>query len=162
MLRTAGLVSELVPAISRISLRVPTVDIQTIYDNEYERELVHSSIWLSPCLAAQMESCVKIPKALGTLETMRAELHYLLYIKELLDETLSLDGNLYFIKMKSKKYLILLRINSIFNRYRRGEGTSIDISEVHFDMCCNTFSDLIENAPGEVSCWFFKYRFHCK
>ena len=91
-----GLNSELVPAVSRISLRVPTIDIQTMYDNVDERELVHSSIWLSPCLAAQMESCVTIPKVLGTLEMMRAELHYLLYIKELLDETLSLDGNLCF------------------------------------------------------------------
>jgi len=85
---------ESTPAVSRISLRIPTADIHSISD-DYERDLLHSTLWLSPALAASVQSRVTIPKALGTLETLRVELHYILYFKDLLDEALSLDGTIY-------------------------------------------------------------------
>lgn len=83
--------SESVPAVQRITLCIPQMNVASIAD-PCERALVESSLWTSPALAAMVAKRITIPKALGTLELLKIDIQYLQYLKGLLDEVLTLEG----------------------------------------------------------------------
>ena len=84
--------SEIVPAMQRIILCIPQINIATSITDPCERALFDSSLWTSPALAAMIGKRISIPKALGTLELLKIDIQYLQYLKDLLDEVLSLEG----------------------------------------------------------------------